>query len=149
MLPLIYAVNGRGRNNRRRCARCPDYGQPGVSAADPRGKARPGGGIVAALEAAAGASPRGSKSFVLPGAIVSLRSCPRGQARSGQDGKGAGNIGRWCGTSTILRAAVGGGSTRLLGGSPAGWVVRSRRATLVGLRCAWGGGSGDAVRRAL
>src|SRR5262249_62305402 len=33
-------------------------------------------------------------------------------ARSGQDWKGAGNIGRWCGTSTVVRAAgaEGGGS---------------------------------------
>src|SRR5262249_32439854 len=36
-------------------------------------------------------------------AIVSLRSCPRGQAGTGQDWRGAGNIGPWRGTSTMVQ----------------------------------------------
>jgi len=93
VLPLIYAVNRRGPNHRRRCTQCPEYRSLKPTSPDPRRRARPDGAIVAALEAAAVASPRGSKSFARPGATASFRRRPRGQARSGQDGKGAGNIG--------------------------------------------------------
>src|SRR6516225_11572550 len=93
-------------------------GQPGPTFADPRRRARLDGAIAAALEAAAVASPRGSKSFARPGAIVSLHRRPRDQARSGQGSKGAGNIGPWCRSSTIVRAAGAGMSTAVLGRWP-------------------------------
>src|SRR6266699_5588730 len=95
--------------------------------------ARPGGAIAAALEAAAVASPRGSKSFARLVATISLRSCPRGQARSGQDGKGAGNIGRWCGSrwpaDRLVRSSQGLPCDHWLewklGASPVDWVCRT------------------------
>jgi hypothetical protein len=93
--------------------------------------ARPGGAIAAGLEAAAVASPRGSKSFALPGATVSFRSYPRGQARSGQDWKGAGNIGRWCGASTMVQVAEAWTLTAVLGRWPADRLGRSSQ----GLSC--------------
>src|SRR5262245_6747827 len=62
-------------------------------------------------ETAAESEPVGAVSsrqesilFAPLGAIVSLHSRPRGQARLGPDWKGAGNIGRYCGTSTLVRA---------------------------------------------
>src|SRR5262249_57724401 len=70
------------------------------------------------------ASPRGSKSFAPLDAIVSLRSCSRGQARSGQDWRGARNIGRWRGTSILVRAVL----TAALGRRPTDdGFVRSNR----------------------
>jgi len=53
-----------------------------------------------------------SRLFARLGAIVSLRSCQRGQARSGQDWRGAGNIGR-----TMLRAAGAWTSSPLVPGA--------------------------------
>src|SRR5262249_59771022 len=41
--------------------------------------------------------PQASRWFVPLDATVSLRSCPRGLARSGQDWRAVGNIGRWGG----------------------------------------------------
>src|SRR5262249_32601267 len=87
----------------------------------------------AAEEAAAVASPRGSKSFALPGAIVSFHSCPRGQARSGQDWRDPGNIGRWHGTSTVVRAAL----TAALGRWPADGLLRSSRGFCYGHWLRW------------
>src|SRR5262249_28530248 len=80
-------------------------------------------------------------SFALLGATVSLHRRPRGQARSGQDGKGAGNIGRWCGTSTMVRAAGAWTWTALLGRWPADDVVRSNRSLCYGHWRRWFGGS--------
>src|SRR6516225_10628213 len=82
----------------------------------------------AALEPVAAASwHQESRLFARLGAIVSLRSCSRGQARSGQDWRGAGNIGRWRGISTIVRTAGAWTSTASLGRSPAYRLVRSTR----------------------
>jgi hypothetical protein len=107
-------------------------GQPGATSADPRRRARPDGAIAAALEEDV-VSPRGSKSFALPDAIVSLRSCPRDQARLGQDWKGAGSIGRWHGTSTMVRAAgAWTSSTAVLGRWPTDRVVRSSQGLCYG-----------------
>src|SRR5262249_41074515 len=52
--------------------------------------------------------------FARLGATVSLRSCSHGQARSGQDWRGAGNVGQWCETS--------------IDWAPPGWLaaIRSR-----------------------
>src|SRR5262249_44378963 len=80
-------------------------------------------------------------SFALLGATVSLHRRPRGQARSGQDGKGAGNIGRWCGTSTMVRAAGAWTWTALLGRWPADDVVRSNRSLCYGHWRRWFGRS--------
>lgn len=56
---------------------------------------------------------------VLINFFASLHGCARGQARSGQDWKGAGNIGRCRGTSTVVRAAGGWMLTAGLGRWPA------------------------------
>ena len=65
-------------------------------------------------------------------AIVSLRSVPRRQARLGHDWRGAGNIGRWRWTSTMVRAAGAWTSwTVVLGCWPADRLVRSSQ----GLSC--------------
>src|SRR5262249_18150702 len=68
------------------------------------------------------------------GATVLLRSRSRGQARSGQDWRDAGNIGRWHGTSTVVRAAL----TAALGRWPADGLVRSSRGFCYGHWPAWG-----------
>src|SRR5215831_4092767 len=99
-------------------------GQPGPTFADPRRRVRPGGAIAAALQAAAAASPRGSKSFAPLGATVSHRSCPRGQAGSGQDWKGPRSTGRGCGTSTMVRAAGAQTLTVVRGHWPADRATR-------------------------
>ena len=109
------------------------------------GKKRGDGAIVAALEAAVVASRRGSKWFVRPGAIVSLHRHPRDQAKLG-DGKGSGNIGRCCGSSTIVRAAGAGTSTAFRGRSPADRLVRSSRGLCCGNWPAWWGSPADGVR---
>ena len=124
--PLVMAALG-----------APGHGSTGTYLCRSQVKGATGGAIVAALEAAAVASPRGSKSFVLPGAIVSLRSCPRGQARSGQDWKGAGNIGRWCGSSTMVRAAGAWTWTAFLDRSPADRLLRSSQGLCHGHWLAW------------
>src|SRR5262249_12259577 len=50
-------------------------------------------------------SHQASRLFAPLGATVSLRICPRGQTSSGQGWKGAGIVGRWLGTSSLVRAA--------------------------------------------
>jgi len=75
---------------------------------------------------AAASSHQTSRGFAPLGAIASLRTCPRGQASSGLDWKGAGNIGRWRGTSTMVRAAGAWTSwTAVLGCWPADRLARS------------------------
>src|SRR5262249_39347352 len=96
-------------------------GQPKPTSPDPTGRTQPGGATAAGSQEAAVASPRGSKSFAPLDAIVSLRSCSRGQARSGQDWRGARNIGRWRGTSIVVRSVL----TAALGRRPADGLVRS------------------------
>ena len=143
VLPVIYAVNQRGRNG----SFTGPLGQPGqLTFPDPRRRALPGGAIAASLEVAAVASPPGSKSFAPLDAIVSSHSSPRGQARSGQDGKGAGNIGRWRGTSTMVRAERALTWTAVLGRSPADRLVRSSRGLCHGHWPAWGAFPVDGVR---
>ena len=67
--------------------------------------------LEAAVRAAKEAAPTASTSRFVPVTMSSQEperladSCPRGQARLGQGWKGAGNIGRWRGTSTMARAA--------------------------------------------
>ena len=75
---------------------------------------------------AAASSHQTSRGFAPLGAIASLRTCPRGQASSGLDWKGAGNIGRWRGNSTMVWAAGAWTSwTAVLGCWPADRLVRS------------------------
>src|SRR5262249_30743848 len=66
-----------------------------------------------------------SKLFAPLGATVSLRTCPGGQTSSGQDRKGAGIVGRWLGTSSLVRAVDAWTLIAILGRWPAARVVRS------------------------
>ena len=66
-----------------------------------------------------------SKLFAPLDATVSLRTCQRGQASSGQDWRGAGIVGRWLGTSSLVRAVDAWKLIAILGRWPAARVVRS------------------------
>src|SRR5215831_2132834 len=66
-----------------------------------------------------------SKLFAPLDATVSLRTCPRGQTSSGQDWKGAGIVGRWLGTLSLVRAVGAWMLIAILGRRPAARVVRS------------------------
>ena len=66
-----------------------------------------------------------SKLFAPLDATVSLRTCPGGQTSSGQDWKGAGIVGRWLGTSSLVRAVDAWTLIAILGRWPAARVVRS------------------------
>ena len=66
-----------------------------------------------------------SKLFAPLDATVSLRTCPRGRARRGQDCKDAGNVERWCATSSLVRAADASMLIAVLDRRQAARVVRS------------------------
>jgi hypothetical protein len=95
-------------------------------------KALPACETAAASEPVAAVSfPQGSRWFAPLDATASLRSYPRGQARWGQDWRGAGNIGRWCGASTMGQVAEAWTLTAVLGRWPADRLGRSSQ----GLSC--------------
>ena len=127
----IYAVNRRGCNSRQLQSTSKLWSaetylcRSQVKGATPlRNRCRIGGAAVA--------SPRGSKSFARLDAIVSLRSYSRGQAKSRQDWRGAENIGRWRGTSTMVRAERALTWTAVLGRGPSDRLVRSSQGVCYG-----------------
>src|SRR5262245_61001131 len=73
----------------------------------------------------AASSHQASRLFAPPDATVSLRTCPRGQASSGQDCKDAGIVERWCATSSLVRAVNAWTLIAILGRWSAARVVRS------------------------
>src|SRR5262245_1535947 len=80
---------------------------------------------VASEPVEAASSHQASRFFAPLGATVSLRTCSPCQASFGQDWKGAGIVGRWLGTSSLVRAVDAWKLIAILGRWAAARVVRS------------------------